>query len=350
MPQPKRPLAAKSAGPQRQLGAALLLAMVIVCLVATMASSMVWQQWRATQVETAERVRAQADWVLQGALDWARLILREDARSSDIDHLGEPWAIPLAEARLSTFLAADQDNNAGAADDGPDVFLSGQISDAQAQYNLRNVLDGNGEIQPEELAVLKSLCQYAGVAPSVAQMLASQWRLAWLAAQAVPSQSETLMAKLGGNDAVRRAPLLPQTYDQLRWLGLAPDNLERLRPYLRVLPETTQVNVNTAPREVLAAVIDGLDLARAGRIVQSRASSPFKVTTDVTKVVGAGNWNFSRLDVRSNYFEVLGRLRSDDSVIEQRYLVQRIGQDAVEVRSQIRFTGVDLGADSPLRP
>src|SRR5688572_8051457 len=99
-----------------QRGAALLLAMMILTFVTTLAAGMVWQQWRAVEVETAERARTQSAWILVGALDWARLILREDARASGgQDHLGEPWAVPLAEARLSTFLAADRNNN---ADDG----------------------------------------------------------------------------------------------------------------------------------------------------------------------------------------------------------------------------------------
>ncbi|TAK95685.1 MAG: general secretion pathway protein GspK, partial [Aquabacterium sp.] len=115
----KHPVSARG----RQRGAALLMAMVIVTLVATLAASMVWQQWRATQVEGAERIRTQASWVLSGALDWARLILREDAKSTDkSDHLGEPWAIPLAEARLSTFLASDSNNNSSDADDAPEAF------------------------------------------------------------------------------------------------------------------------------------------------------------------------------------------------------------------------------------
>ena len=79
----------------------MLLALLVLTLIATLASSMVWQQWRSIQVEGAERARTQAAWILSGSLDWARLILREDARSGGADHLGEPWAVPLAEARLS---------------------------------------------------------------------------------------------------------------------------------------------------------------------------------------------------------------------------------------------------------
>ena len=151
-----------------QRGAALLTAMMIVALVATLAASMIWQQWRAIQVEAAERARTQSAWILAGALDWARLILREDAKNvgatgSTIDHLGEPWAVPLAEARLSTFLAADKSNT----DDAPDAFLSGAITDAQARYNLTNLVSG-GAVDPIELATLQRLCATVGVSADVA--------------------------------------------------------------------------------------------------------------------------------------------------------------------------------------
>jgi len=97
-----------------QRGAALLAAMLTVTLVATFAAASLWQQWRAIEVETAERDRVQAAWILVGALDWSRLILREDGRAGGADHLAEPWAVPLQEARLSSFLAAER----GAADQG----------------------------------------------------------------------------------------------------------------------------------------------------------------------------------------------------------------------------------------
>jgi len=58
--------------PQRgiQQGAALLTAMIIVTLVASLAAAMVWRQYRAVQIEAAERSRSQSSLILQGALDW----------------------------------------------------------------------------------------------------------------------------------------------------------------------------------------------------------------------------------------------------------------------------------------
>ena len=295
---------------RRQRGAALLTALIIVTLVVTLAASMVWQQWRAVQVETAERARMQSSWILQGALDWARLILREDARSGRPTALTEPWATPLAEARLSTFLAADKNNNA--EDDGPEAFLSGSISDAQARFNLANLVDAAGKLSQPDLEALERLCQTVGLATDVATRIATGLR----DAQAAGS---------GGNG---NAPLRPRTLAQLAWLGLDAATITALEPYATLLPTRAPVNANTAAREVLAAVIKGLDLATAERLVQLRQRDPFKTLQAVeAQIPGLGPLNGQQVSVVSSYFEVRGRLRLDDRVLEQRSLVFRSGLD-----------------------
>ena len=69
---------------------ALLAAMLTVTLVATIAASAVWQQWRNLEVEGAERTRVQAAWLLLGGLDFSRQVLRQDARVGGPDSLSEP--------------------------------------------------------------------------------------------------------------------------------------------------------------------------------------------------------------------------------------------------------------------
>lgn len=299
-----------------QRGAALLMAMIIVTLIVTLASAMVWQQWRAVQVEAAERARVQSAWILTGALDWARLILREDARTGGPDHLGEPWAVPLAEARLSTFLAADKDNT----EDAPDAFLSGSISDEHARYNLSNLV-AEGKIVPEELATLERLCLAVGVAADVATRIATGLRDA-----SAPAGSE------GSNNA---APLLPRSVSQLAWLGAGTEALRRLEPYVTLLPTRTQVNANTASREVLVASLKGLDLASAERLLQVRQRSHFKSLADVlAQVPGFDAGANPPLGVVSNFFEVRGRLRLGDRVLEQRSLVERRGLEVIVLQRE----------------
>lgn len=291
--------------PQR--GAALLVAMIILALVATLASGMVWQQWRAVQVESAERGRTQSAWILSGALDWARLILREDSRTGGPDHLGEPWAVPLAEARLSTFLAADRDNN---ADAGPEAFLAGSITDAQSRYNLRNLVDA-GKISPTELAALQRLCNALGLPGDTAQRIADALLAAW-------------------NPQDAGAPIAPRRVSDLAWLGLDAATLERLRPMVEVLPVRTTVNLNTAPREVLVAAIPGLDLASAERLVTERQRKHFSRLQDAQALLPGGvTLSANAVNVSSNFFEVRGRMRLDNRVLEERSLVERRGMDIV---------------------
>ena len=327
----------------RQRGAALLTAMIIVALVATLAGSMVWQQWRAIQVEAAERARTQSAWILSGALDWARLILREDAKNDQLhppprDHLGEPWAVPLAEARLSTFLAADKDNT----DDAPEAFLSGVITDAMARYNLLNLLDATGGIDKIELATLERLCTTVGVSADVATRIAVALRDAAPPVPPAPGASSPPPPPAD-------PPLMPQSASQLGWLGIDAESLRLLEPYIILIPDTLRfpalVNVNTAPREVLVAVVDQLDLATAERIVQSRQRAPLKSVGDLTALApNVPPANLNRLAFNSNYFQVRGRLRLGDVVLEQHSLVKRNGPTVVVLQRERVSTREQTGS------
>ena len=296
-------------------GAALLLAMLLLVVVVTTTAGMVWQQARAIEVESAERARSQSGWIITGAMDWARLILREDGRSRQrdgrsLDSLDEPWATPLAEARLSTFLAADQDNN---VDTGPEAFLSGRIEDAQSRWNLRNLIDGTGKEVPAEKAALLRLCQQAGLPGDTADLISAGLRQAW-----APAAAE------GNADA----PLAPQQLSELEWLGLAPATVRRLAPWVDLLPRPTPVNANTASREVLVAAIDGLDLGSAERLVQARQRKPFEGLDDVkAQLPPTLVLEPARVAVSSSYFLVEGRLRLEDRVLEERSLLERRGAD-----------------------
>ncbi len=326
-----RPLA------RSQAGAALLTAMVIVTLIASLAAAMVWQQWRAVQIEAAERARSQSHWILGGAVDWARLILREDAGTGGADHLGEPWAVPLAEARLSTFLAADRDNT----DDAPEAFLSGSIVDAQGRYNLRNLADTGPQGQAEErilLRLLEAVGANAGLGPALAQAI----RDAAPQAPAAPSPPASGSTPPDPVAAVRSAdpPLLPERVSQLGWLGIDAATLTKLAPYVTLLPVRTPVNINTAPREVLAAVL-GIDLASAERLVQARQRGAFASLEEARALLPTGALLQDRhASVASSFFEVRGRLRLEDRVVEESALVERRGRQIVTLRRE-RLAGVE---------
>jgi len=305
-------------------GAALLTAMIIVTLVATLASSMLWRQWRSVQIEAAERSRAQSSWILTGALDWARLILREDRRSGSVDHLSEPWATPLAEARLSTFLAADLSDS----DAAPDAFLAGRISDLQARFNLTNLAQAPDASAPHREALAR-LCELVNVDASTVNLLVAGF---------VPRSAGMEANTEGSADA----PLMPFSPAQLSWLGLDANTVAALAPYVTILPRPTQVNLNTASREVLAAVL-GLDLASADRLVQHRQRTPFRAVTEAAPLLPGGAPSDTLVTVSSDFFEVRGQLRIDQRAVEERSLVERRGLQVVSLareRTALALPGV----------
>ena len=315
----------------RQRGAALLAAMLTVTLVATLAAAALWQQWRSVEVETSERARVQAAWILVGALDWSRLILSEDGRSGGPDHLAEPWAVPLQEARLSTFLAASegdgvQDNTT----DTRDAFLSGQIVDAQSRLNVMNLVDGD-KVSATALVRFGRLFELLGLPRAQASVLANQ------------------MLRATSTSADDSAPLMPYRVDDLVWLGLPAPMVAVLAPYITVLPISTPVNLNTASAEVLYASGAADDLAAAQTLVAARQNTHFKNAKDALKLVsdGSDNPNINDFAIASRYFEVRGRLRLEQTIVEERSLVQRDGNT---VKTLWRERGAIAGLDEALAP
>ena len=293
--------------PRQQRGAAILTAMLLVASVATMSTVALWQQWRGIEIETAERARLQSTWILQGALDWARLILREDARAGSTDHLAEPWAVALREARLSSFLATGQ-GQGDTADAMQNAFLSGQISDLQARLNVMNLVQ-DGVVHPPSSRASGRLFAALQLPQTDLQTL-----------------TQNLLRAMDPGDKTN-APLLPDTVDQLGWLGLSPTSIEVLRPYITVLPERTAVNLNTAPALVLYACIGTLSLSDALRLQELRTSSHFRTLADVAQALGATDLALTNTQhsVNTRFFEVQGRLRLDSLELEDRSVVQRDG-------------------------
>lgn len=302
-----------------QRGVAILMAMLVVTLVAALSSAALWQQWRGVEVETAERSRLQSSWILQGAVDWARLILREDARTGTTDHLGEPWAVPLQEARLSTFLAAER-NTSEILDAQLDAFLSGQIIDLQGRLNVINLVQEGKTHMPTVRAFVRL---FAALHLPENELLVLLQNLQLADAP----EAETPPGRDAGASAGFTS-LMPNTVDQLAWLGLSKTSIAVLRPFITVLPELTPVNLNTAPALVLYACIGTLDRAGAQRLVAARALSHFRNMTDVTKAISPSSpkaLDDGQYSFNSRFFQINGRLRMGARVVEELSVVRRDG-------------------------
>ncbi len=279
-----------------QGGAAVVMAMLVVAIAAIMVTGVFHRQ--SIMVRTLDNAMAasQVHWLMAGAVDWVRVILREDGRASATDHLGEPWAVPLAQTRLND-------------DERDPAWLSGVIEDGQARINLANVVGAESAVE-SEVAVVGRLLVILGEDENLADPIANIVQTAFS----------------GSDDTPAGERVLPATIDDLR----IPDPkvravMEKLRPYVNVLPVPTPVNANTASAEVLSARFEDLPLADARRLVASRDRAAFKDVADVTSrlsdvrmTVDAG-----KITVATRFFLLDGSIEFRRARLRQAALLKR---------------------------
>jgi general secretion pathway protein K len=298
---------------QRQRGVAVIIALLLTTLAITIVASLFWQQQVQVRSIENQRLQLQKQWILRGALDWAGLILREDAKYSSVDTLDEPWAVPLAETRLDQYVDNGQ-NDADAAD----ATLSGGITDAQARYNLTNLCP-DGTINPAEVAVFAQLLSNAHLDPALAQATANVMAAA---------KEKPVADAANPHDQSGPLPMnLTQEEDLLAVPGFTPEMLAKVKNLVIFLPRATPINVNTAPAEVLAARIDGLTLADATALVASRNTASFRHIADFTERLPGDSLSVSNLEasVMTNYFLVNGKVRMNRAELDIQALIERNG-------------------------
>jgi general secretion pathway protein K len=246
---------------------AIVLAMGVVAL-ATMAATamMVTQSTWSRQSELAA-AHVQAQTLVQAGVDWSRAVLSDDRRLSNIDHLGEPWALRLPPMSVES------------------GELAGHIEDQQGLFNLNNLVR-DGKVNPAQLAHFQSLLSMLGLPTALAETLAD-----WLDADSEPqpqgrAEDDFYLALQPPYLAANRP--LTDVAELALVRGFDDGVRARLRPFVSALPVFTAVNMNTASPEVLAAVIEGLGLDGARDLVAKRERAYFRDRTDLLNQLPRG--------------------------------------------------------------
>ena len=328
----------------KQHGVAVVTALLLTTLAITIVTSLFWQQQVEVRSIENQRFQLQKKWILRGALDWARLILREDLRTSrdKVDHLGEPWAVNLGETHLDQYV-----ENGKGDSDASEASLSGQITDAQARFNLNN-LASNGVPNLGEIAVFSRLLKILRIDTSLAKEMASrvaatQMKAAAGAATAaggsatpIPNAGPAEIPKTNSAMANEGVPKptteintevqflrFSQIDDVLAVPGFTPQILLSLRDFVAVLPFKTAVNLNTASAEVIAARLD-ISPTDASLIKVGRERAYFYGLEDFKNrfpgKIGAFGDDVS---FSTKYFFVNGKVKLSRSELEVNALVER---------------------------
>lgn len=199
-----------------------------------------------------------------------------------VDHAGAAWAQPVGPVPL----------------DRGHVAL--RLEDLQGRFNVNWLAD------PEDAFAADAWARFAALTGLPAP------------------QARAIADRLGRREA-GAGPVV--TLDQL---GLDPATLVRLRPLLAALPSDSALNVNTAPPEVLSALVPGLSRGLAERLVSTRATEPFAsvqaYTETVLRIAGAeiaGGIDDTRLAVGSRWFGLVARADLGRGAVARRAVIER---------------------------
>ena len=292
----------------RQHGAAVILALLTVALVAGLAAASVGDLGVAMDQVTGRHDQAQARQLARGAVDWARNVLSEDARSSQVDHLGEAWAVKVPPTPVE------------------EGEVSGELQELSGRLNLNNLVlvDGTDIVEVEHF---QRLLVVFGVGEGDALNLTAAL-LDWLDADdnpRLPGGAES--AWYGAQNPPRRAangPLVAVN-ELIQVRGFSPQLVARLAPFVAAVPAGATVNVNTAPAEVLAAVVPGLSLDAARLLIVERGRAWFKDVNDFKARLPnqALQPDLNRLSVTSRHFVATGRARFGVAMVRMEVLLER---------------------------
>jgi len=303
----------------RQSGVALITALLITAIAAIAAVAMASRQQidirRTGNVIDVDRAYMFA----LGVEDWATQVLIRDRKDNQIDNLEEDWATVLPPLSVEGGVVA------------------GRVNDVQGLFNLNNLVN-NGTPSAVDRQIFERLLQNLGVNIDIIGAV-----IDWLDKddqQTFPDGAEDI--EYMQQDIPYRTPNSPMASPSELVLikGMSYEDYSTIAPYVTALPERTTVNVNTAPAQVLMAVVDGLTESEAEQIIEERSEDPFNdIGTFMSHtLVQNKTVNQDSIGVASHYFMINAATQFDQGNIMLYSLAFR--NDKAEVQVIMRAQGV----------
>lgn len=267
----------KSPG-SRERGVAILIAMVILALGASISSAILWQRNLSVHSSALIGAQRQAWQYDMGAEAWVEQILRRSAGKDDT--LDSAWAKHLPPLPVQGGV------------------INGGVQDLQGRFNINDLVGKNGKPNAAAVKALKRLLTMLRIDPGVADAI-----LDWIDPNDIvtsPGGAEAgYYASRDPAYAPANGPMFSVT--SLRLIkGVTPEVYARLSPFVTALPEPTALNINTASPEVLAAIVPNFDLSRAKELVAQRGKKGFESVAAFKSQVNR-NIQFP-MTLKSSYF------------------------------------------------
>lgn len=271
----------------REQGSALLSVVLILSVVILIVTEMVERQFLDIRRTGHLIAQDQAYLYVLSAEELAIRVLYEDYEQDEqeygnlVDGLNDEW-------------------NRGVVFPLEGGAITAQLSDAQAKFNLNDLLNDRWEARQR----LQRLMTNVGVE---ADTLPEEWVLSMVEWLDGDDQEQTLGAEdlfyLGLDKPYRTGNQLFRSATELRMVkGATPENVDLLMPYITVLPEGVPVNINTVDVELLTTYSN---LGDVQGLIDGRGESGYEKLEDAFQTgnsTGQDKPDTSAFSVATNYF------------------------------------------------
>ena len=276
-------------------GVALITAMLITALVASLAAGLAWDSALDVRRTMVLLFHEQGNQVALGAESWIRNILRDDGIDSQTDHLGELWAQELPG------LPIDSDTVQGA--------VSGTIVDLNGRFNVNNLLDAAGKVDPDILEQFRRLLVALDIDPRFAGLTAD-WIDADQNASFPDGAEDSIYTGMTPAYRAYNRPLVNVT-EIAALEGMDKDSFDRLLPHITALPGRTDINVNTATPAVLQSLDENIDASLVETWLSEREESGFADINQSFSTYVTNDRMKSQLAETSEYFQLKAVVQID---------------------------------------
>ncbi|WP_172597568.1 type II secretion system minor pseudopilin GspK [Sulfuriflexus mobilis] len=265
-------------------GTALITALLVVALASVAAAAMLKQQHldirRAGNVFNAD----QAGLYTQSAEAWVIQVLLRDKRDTKTDSLADSWATLREPIDIE------------------DGKIQVQVEDLQGRFNLNNLLDKAGKPSKDERERFQRLLGLLELDTDLVFPILD-WIDSDINASFPGGAEDNEYLRLEPAHRTANAPFVSSS-ELLQVKGIGSADYERLKPYVTALPGQVEININTASAVILAASIQGMDLAEAEALVEARPEEGYADVSTFRSTQALNGRTVKGISVSSDYFSI----------------------------------------------
>ena len=280
-------------------GFALILTLIVTALMVAALVEMIHQVYVDTSLSRGFRDGQQASILAESGATGGAKLLQASLSDRSYTALSDRWATPL---KLE--------------DEAGSLLIT--ISEESGKININGLVQPNGEYEPFTLAVLQRL-------GAVQKLPGDLWGAVadWIDSDDLPRSGgvETPYYRTLKPAYVSRNGRLMTLTELSLVKGITPELYGTLRPHLTIFSDQagsplSSVNINTASKEVLAALDDRIVPSLAERIIEERRVLPFKSTGELSRVAGMdtiATGLVGKISVKGSLFRIVSVAKVKDS-------------------------------------